>query len=486
MSWISFLGRNSLELPEKTALIEQATGESLRYSELHQQVGQWTYWLENVGVKKGDRVAYLSCNSKEHLLLLFACARLGAILNPMNFRLSEGELRQQVAFSSPKVILNHKKFTGIFERSFRIDEIKLERISITDISSNELPALMLFTSGSTGEPKGVLFHGKMLETNIRMTCEMWNLVPTDVTMVETPFFHTGGYNVLCLPLLWLGGTVVLAEKFDPQNVLQTFHKEGVTVYFGVPTMFQNILNPGDASQGVKEQDCKSLRFCVSGGAAIAKETILGYQQLGVMFKQGFGLTEVGPNCFVLEEDKALLKLGSIGRPMPHSKVKVVDREGRLVGAHNPGELLIKGDHLCQGYFDKEELFQNSLDDEGYFRTGDLVQFDDDGYFYVVGRIKDMYISGGENVYPGEVEKVLRDHPHINEAVVVARPHDKWGEVGKMYYSSDEDVQISELNEWLKGKLAKYKWPKELERLEQFPLLPNGKINRVQLKEGANI
>lgn len=483
MSWISFLGRNSLEYPAKTALIEQETGESLSYQQLNDQVSQWTHWLESLGVKEGDCVAYLSCNSKEHLLLLFACARLGAILNPMNFRLSEGELRQQVAFSSPKVIINHREFDGIFERSFLIDEIKLGQKSETDISDNLRPALMLFTSGSTGEPKGVLFHGKMLETNIQMTCKMWNLVPEDITMVETPFFHTGGYNVLCLPLLWLGGTVVLAKKFDPENVIQTWRNEKVSVYFGVPTMFQNILSSGLDGYGLNEEDTKSLRFCVSGGAAIAKETILSYQQLGVMFKQGFGLTEVGPNCFVLEEDKALLKLGSIGRPMPHSDVKVVDGEGKRVSTLKPGELLIKGDHLCMGYFKKERLFKKSLDDEGYFRTGDLVQFDDDGYFYVVGRIKDMYISGGENVYPGEVEKILRDHPGIDEAVVVARPHEKWGEVGKMYYSSHDDIQLDELNEWLKGKLAKYKWPKELERLEEFPLLPNGKINRVCLKEG---
>ncbi len=479
MSWISFLGRNSLEYPEKTALIEQATGQSLSYKELQDQVGQWTYWLENLGVKEGDRVAFLSCNSKEHLLLLFACARLGAILNPMNFRLSEGELKAQVAFSTPKVIITSKEFGCVFERSFLTDDIKLGNVSATDNSNNEKPALMLFTSGSTGEPKGVLFHGKMLETNIQMTCKMWNLIPEDITMVETPFFHTGGYNVLCLPLLWLGGTVVLAEKFDSQNVIETWKNEKVTVYFGVPTMFQNIL-----SHNVKEQDTNSLRFCVSGGAAIAKETILGYQQLGIMFKQGFGLTEVGPNCFVLEEDKALLKLGSIGRPMPHSYVKVVDKAGNKVGICEPGELLIKGDHLCKGYYKKEDLFESSLDNEGYFRTGDLVQFDEDGYFYVVGRIKDMYISGGENVYPGEVEKVLRDHPGIEEAVVVARPHEKWGEVGKMYYSATSDIELTELNEWLKGKLAKYKWPKHLERLEEFPLLPNGKINRVQLKEGA--
>jgi fatty-acyl-CoA synthase len=479
VSWISFLGRNSLEYPEKIAIIEQGTGQSLTYRELETQVDQWTYWLENLGVKKGDRVAYLSCNSKEHLLLLFACARLGAILNPMNFRLSEGELRHQVAFSTPKVIITHKEFDGIFQRSFLIDDIKLGNVTKTDLSNNDHAVLMLFTSGSTGEPKGVLFHGKMLETNIQMTCKMWNLVPSDITMVETPFFHTGGYNVLCLPLLWLGGTAILAEKFDPQNVVDTWKNEKVSVYFGVPTMFQNIY-----SHGVKEENTNSLRFCVSGGAAIAKETILGYQLLGIMFKQGFGLTEVGPNCFVLEEDKALLKLGSIGRPMPHSVVKVVDGEGNKVGTCQPGELLIKGDHLCQGYFQKEELFKNSLDEEGYFKTGDLVQFDEDGYFYVVGRIKDMYISGGENVYPGEVEKVLRDHPGIDEAVIVARPHEKWGEVGKMYYSAHQEIELDELNEWLKGKLAKYKWPKHLEKLDEFPLLPNGKINRVQLKEGA--
>ncbi|MCO4792592.1 MAG: AMP-binding protein [Bacteriovoracaceae bacterium] len=480
MSWISFLDNNEKSCPEKFAIVEQKSGTRLSFRELNNKTKQWAFWLCEKGVKKGDVVCFLSTNSKEHLLLLFACSKLGAILSPLNFRLSKRELEDQVAFSHSKLTLTTSEFTDSIEKSVNIENIHLSEESFEeDYSNNKNPVLMLFTSGSTGQPKGVLFHGEMILKNNLMTSREWGLLTEDITLVETPFFHTGGYNVLCLPLLSIGGQVIIAEKFEPQNVIDTWNRYKVTVYFGVPTMFQSIL-----SQGVNTDDVNSLRFCVSGGASISKETIIKFQNLGVMFKQGFGLTEVGPNCFILDSHEALRKQGSIGKPMPHSMTKVLSKDLKEVSANEPGELLIKGEHLCLGYYKNENLFKDSLDSEGYFKTGDLVKYDSEGFFYVVGRIKDMYISGGENVYPGEVERVINDHPSINESIVISSPDKKWGEVGKLIYTSEIELPIETIHFFLSGKLAKYKWPKKLERISGFPLLPNGKIDKVQVRAGA--
>jgi fatty-acyl-CoA synthase len=244
-------------------------------------------------------------------------------------------------------------------------------------------------------------------------------------------------------------------------------------------MFQMLLEKPRFHQ----TDFSSIRFLISGGAACSISMIEEYQEKGLMFKQGFGLTEVGPNCFLLDEKFATLKSGSIGIPMSHSIVRVIDQDGQQVGVNTPGELLIKGPHVCKGYYKNEEAFRATCKD-GYFATGDLVRFDEDGFYYVVGRIKDMYISGGENVYPGEVEKQLTTHHDIHEAVVVAVSSEKWGEVGFAFLKTERNLEIAEVREYLNSKLSRYKHPHYVKCLKEFPLLPNGKVDRKDLKQRA--
>ncbi len=490
MKWIEFLESNALKRASEIAVVDQRSSAQYTYEELNNVANNLAQFLLDHDVRKGDRIAILATNRFEHLSLLFAAAKIGAILVPMNFRLAKEENNKILKRMTPKILFGEEELILDYEGPFYnlqtfdltfLKDAKSQDSDFQDISSKlEDDILMLFTSGSTGEPKGVLMHGEMLFTNQLQTCEQWQLESSDVTMVETPFFHTGGYNVLCLPLLYLGGKIIIAEKFEVENVFNTLQRERITVYFGVPTMFQLL----EEDPCFLSADFSSVRFFISGGAACPVEMISTFQEKNISFKQGFGLTEVGPNCFLLQPEDAVRKLGSIGKPMPHSIVRVINSDGVDVVAGESGELIIRGDHLCRSYFNDEQKYAESIFD-GYFKTGDLVEFDNEGFYFVVGRLKDMYISGGENVYPGEVEKQLVDHPLIKDAVVVPLSCKKWGEVGHAFLRTDsEKIMLSDIREYLNDKLSRYKHPQSIECLQEFPLLANGKINRVALKKMA--
>ncbi|MCR9203103.1 MAG: AMP-binding protein [Halobacteriovoraceae bacterium] len=487
MAWINFLDEVKNKFPTHTALIDQATDRSLNYQSLVEEVDAWAWKLREWNVQKGDCVAYLKTNSLEHITLFFACARLGALFVPLNFRLACEELAEIVDRVEPKIFLGSGECDLPLRGQYQyidIEEVELETSLAkggfsTIESSMTDPLLMLFTSGTTGTPKGVMFHGEMLKSNQDQTCQNWGLVSTDKTLVETPFFHTGGYNVLCLPLLSIGGTSVLANKFDLDNVFETMEREKLSVYFGVPTMFQMI----QEDTRFEKTSFESLRFFISGGAHCPKELIEAYQAKSLMFKQGFGLTEVGPNCFLLDEKDAIRKVGSIGKPMPHSEVTLIKEDGIAAKENEVGELMIRGPHVCLGYFKQEERFKDCVFD-GYFKTGDLAKFDKDGFYYIVGRKKDMYISGGENVYPAEVEKRIRTHNEIFDAVVVAVPCEKWGEVGYCYLRGAKEFNVEDMREFLNPLLSRYKHPHFIERLEEFPLLASGKVDRKTLQAKA--
>jgi fatty-acyl-CoA synthase len=482
--WIDFLEKNAHVYDDKIAIIDQATNRRISYSELNHEVELWAGVLQANHVNKDDAIAFLNThNCLHHVTLMLACAKIGAFFVPLNFRLSNAEIENVVNALKPKLYLGvGEKVLNVDTPYLNVKNVELEKYSDfkEHKSTLEDTILMLFTSGSTGVPKGVMFHGEMLLSNQIETCKGWGLTPNDITLVETPFFHTGGYNVLLLPLLYLGGTAILAEAFNPDNVFDCIEKEKVSVYFAVPTMYQMLLE----KPRFKECDFSSIRFFISGGAACSIPMIEEYQKKGLMFKQGFGLTEVGPNCFLLDGKDAIRKAGSIGRAMPHSLVRVVNKEGQDCGAGMPGELLLGGPHVCAGYYKNTKAFEETFRD-GYFHTGDLVRYDDEGFFFVVGRIKDMYISGGENVYPGEVEKQITGHQDISEAVVVSVPNEKWGEVGFAFLKTiRDDITTEELREFLNPLLSRYKHPQFIQCKKEFPLLPNGKVDRKLLKVEA--
>ncbi|MBY0413887.1 MAG: AMP-binding protein [Bdellovibrionales bacterium] len=482
--WIDFLEKNAHVYDDKVAIIDLGQNRRLTYFELNREVDLWAGILQSKNVEKNDAIAFLnSTNCLEHLTLMLACAKIGALFVPLNFRLSNVEIEDVVNRLEPKLYLGvGEKVLNVNSPYLDVKSVNLESAPTYTENKSTLDdtVLMLFTSGSTGVPKGVMFHGQMLLSNQIETCKGWGLTPDDITLVETPFFHTGGYNVLLLPLLYLGGTAILASAFNADNVFDCIEKERVSVYFGVPTMFQMLLE----KERFKTCNFSSIRFFISGGAACSIPMIEEYQKIGLMFKQGFGLTEVGPNCFLLDEKDSILKAGSIGRPMPHSHVRVVNKDGIDVKAGEAGELLLSGPHVCSGYYKNTKAFLETYKND-FFYSGDLVRFDEDGFFYVVGRIKDMYISGGENVYPGEVEKQITTHQDIAEAVVVSVPSEKWGEVGFAFLKTNGmNITTEALREYLNPLLSRYKHPHFVLCKKDFPLLPNGKVDRKNLKSEA--
>lgn len=412
----------------------------------------------------GARVALAAASSPLSLLLGFACWRRGATLVPLNTRLSTSEQDQLLADCAPALLISDGSYAGEHSRlSWQQLQERPRRPCPPRSVDPEDAALILYTSGSTGRPKGVLLSFRMLAANIANTVAGFGLYPQDRTLLYAPLFHTGGWNVLTLPLLSIGGCTRILPRFDPDEVL--VHLPDATVLFGVPTMFRMLL---DAGLGTGKHT--GLRFVISGGAPCPVSLIEAYLDRGIPFRQGYGMTEVGPNCFRFPAGQERAKAGSVGLPMPGTRVRL-DRDG---------ELLIAGRHLFSGYLNQPARSREVLS-EGYLRSGDLAEVDADGCFRIIGRKKEMYISGGENVYPAEVECSLLEHPDLAEVAVVGVPDPRWGEVGcACVVPRRPGFDAEALRAHCDGRLARYKHPRHLRVYRELPRSALGKVLREQL------
>ncbi len=484
---LNWLDRWAIYKPEAVAIREGETGRSYTYSEaliLSQKLA--SVFRNDFGIKRGSFVSLLASNEIETVILLFALARLGATLIPINNRNTEREIDHVLSDSKSELLIVGKEQLHKTTKK-KLKSVELENLLNTASTQNLLfanfegkpedPALVIYTSGTTGAPKGALLSQKMIFWNSINTSLRLDLSQTDKTVIFLPFFHTGGWNVLTTPLLHRGGEVIFIKKFDPDLILKLTERHKATLLFGVPTTMRMIAD----SSLFLNSDLSSVRYSVVGGEPMPIPLIEKWHSKGVPVRQGYGLTEFGPNVFSLSELDAIRKIGSIGFPNFYIETKVVSDQGHECGADEIGELWLKGPSAMSGYLNNKQATAEAFVD-GWLKTGDLVKFDSEGYFYVVGRKKEMYKSGGENVYPAEVEKVLHQIPGVKAAAVIGVPDLKWGEVGKAFLVVDHSLWNEDsFKKYCEAHLAKFKIPQHIELRDELPKSESGKILKKQLQ-----
>ena len=502
---LDWLKKWNLYSPDRVAIKDGDTKREYTYSEFYRRSLQAALYLsENFGIAKGDRVAILSTNELEYLFLFFGLQRLGAVMVPVNFRLTERELTHIFNDSAPKLLLHQPDFSTLaetlrekfnfkteifvsgakpensFAEAIRIcgEELTLAGLEAkVDFNANENSEVMiLYTSGTTGSPKGAVLTQKSIFWNSINTSISLNLTQNDCAVIFLPFFHTGGWNVLTTPFLHRGGKLIFLKKFDADQILKISAAEKATMLFGVPTTMDMMAH----HEEFEKIDLSGLRFAIVGGEPMSIELIKKWHNKGVPVRQGYGLTEFGPNVFSLRQEDSLRKIGSIGFPNFYIDAQIISEDGELLGPNQIGELVLKGPMCMKEYWNNPAATAETIKD-GWLFTGDLVRKDDENFFYVVGRKKDMYISGAENVYPPEIEQTLLKLKGLREVAVIGIPDEKWGEVGKAFIVR-EDVNLSEesILSYCAVNLAKYKIPKKIVFLESLPKGESGKILKKNL------
>lgn len=501
-----YLGRRAVYSPNDPAFVDFSKPGPLRltFTEANDRALKLAAALRRFGVKKGDRVALLARDGIEHLDAFFACCKLGAIHVPFNWRLHPKENTAILKAVGPRAFLFGSDFAGLVTAmadddalagisSVHLDgeavagSLAYEAILDTppetgfspeDVQPDDIAAL-IFTGGTTGLPKSAQISHRQIGWNTLNTV-IHDLRHGDRYLNVLPLFHTGGLFVYTVPLAILGGTTVLMRQFDADRALELFSAERVTVFAGVPTMFQMMA----AATGWDVADLSTLRFCTSGGAPLPVTLVETYRAAkGVCFKQGFGMTEFGPGVFALAPEDAIRKAGSIGRPNFFVEAAIMDESGAFAPPDTAGELVLRGPSGSAGYFNNDNATRAAMDDAGWFHTGDIARRDAEGYFFIVDRKKDMFISGGENVYPVEIEQALHGHSSVAMCAVIGVPDAKWGEVGlacvtlKPHTATTE----SELLAFLRERLASYKVPKSVRFFDTLPMSAAGKILKRELQ-----
>ena len=485
-----WLERWAVYSPDKVAIEDVDAGRSVTYAEASRIVHRTARLLrDEFGLAAGDRVAVLAPNAVEYVLLFFATQRLGAILVPVNWRLAPREVAHVVTDAEPTLLVVDDAFAE------KVEDAEVQRVSFGELSERmhddalpsdldvpepdfEAPCMILYTSGTTGAPKGAVLTNRGIFWNSVNTGLRLNLTEDDRTAIFAPLFHTGGWHVLTTPILHHGGTILLSE-FDPERVLRLCDERGLTILFGVPTMLAMM----HEQSAFADVTLDSVRYAIVGGEPMPIPLIQAWHAKGVPIRQGYGLTEFGPNVFSLPERDAERKAGSIGFPNFYIDARVVDDAGDELPADEIGELVLRGPAAMAGYWRNPEATAETVTD-GWLRTGDLVRCDAEGYFYVVGRKKEMFISGAENVYPAEVEGFLQTHPAVKAVAVVGVPDARWGEVGKAFVVRKEgaDVTADEIVDFARTGLARYKVPKHVAFLDALPTSDSGKVLKRALRE----
>jgi fatty-acyl-CoA synthase len=499
MLYGDWIGRAGQNFPQAEAIVDIPRNRRVTYGRLSADVNRLAHFLSTrLGIIKGDRVAVLAFNRADYITLFFAAGRLGAVLVPLNFRLAIEEFIYYFKDASPKAFFfdeDHLETVRTLKPRLNLDhyvcldrddslglslpsvweELSTDSLPEIDLGPND-PQLIIYTSGTTGLPKGVIMTYGMITWNSINTHMGWGFRQGERTILHSALFYTAGWNVFTLPLFHGLGTNILIDRFEAGLVLDLIERERISVFFAVPTMYQMMIE----SPRFAATDFSSIWFMISGGAPLTEKIFKTFEQeKGIHLREGYGLTEAGPNLF-----RANGKLKTVGQAMPHVDIKLIGSQGEDIPQGQEGELVVRGDNCCLGYWNKPEATKEAIVN-GWFHTGDLAEVDGDGHFRIVGRKKDMFISGGINIYPAEIERIIETHPRVAAVAVIGVPDEKWGEVGKacIQCKPGEILSLEELRTFLSDKTAKYKIPRYLVLVETLPrTVASEKVQKFILKE----
>jgi len=487
VTFAGLIAAHASRTPDKPAL--RWLGGDITYAALAARIERMAAALAARGIGRGDRVAVLAYNCPEYLELLFACARLGAVLVTLNWRLAPPEWAYILEHSGAKLLVHDEEFaTGLDTLKLRIMRAGLDVAACKggDVppaaGQPDDPLLLVYTSGTTGKPKGAVHTQATLAANAAAGVEAHGLTAEDRILTFLPMFHVGGLNNQTLPALSLGATVILQQRFAPDAALAAIERERPTIILLVPAVMKALIeHPRFAAT-----DFSSLRFAMAGSSVVPVELIRAFHARGLPVGQIYGSTETGPVSIVLKREDAIRKEGACGVPALGVQVRLVDDAGAEVADGASGEVLIRAPNLMTGYWQDEAATRAALVD-GWYRTGDVGRRDGDGFYWVDERKKDMIISGGENIYPAELEAVLEASPAIAECAVVARPDPKWGEVpvAVVVRRPGAALEAPDVLALFEGRLARFKHPRGVVFVDSLPRNVMGKVLRYRLREGLD-
>jgi fatty-acyl-CoA synthase len=495
----SWTARRARATPERTALVHGSP--RLTYAALDDRVRALAAGLAGLGVGRGDRVAYLGPNHPAFVETMFATTALGAVFVPLNARLAPQEHAFALADTGARVLVHA---AGVDVRKVALSACSIAQTLndsketfltlqvgstyddlVTGTADGRGPvdvdpddtAVLLYTSGTTGRPKAArLSHANLTWNALNVLVDV-DLARDEVCLLSAPLFHAAALGMTCLPVLLKGGTLVLEEAFDVDRTLDLVPAEGVTIMFGVPTMFAALAR----SPRFEDTDLSSVRYLLCGGAPVPPALLERYAERGLTFLQGYGMTEAAPGVLLLDREHAREKTGTAGRPHFFSDVRLGEA----------GEVLVRGPNVVDGYWrrpqESAEAFESGEHaDRGWFRSGDVATVDEDGFYRIVDRVKDLYISGGENVSPAEVEGVLTAHPEVVDAAVIGIPDERWGETGHAWVvlAPGATATPADLLAHLDGRLARFKHPRRIEVVDTLPRNPTGKLDKRALREAS--
>ncbi len=496
-----WIAHHTTHRPNNEAIRDIGSRRSFTYADLDRRIDAMAAYLASIGVGRGDRVGVLAHNGVEFFDVQFACARRGAICVLLNWRLTVTELEYILNDSSPTLLVHDISFSESAEELQRRCSIG-ELLAIDDgqatspyeqvlarfdgedggraaLTHDDVITIM-YTSGTTGLPKGAMItHGMNFWNAINLGIPAGVGLDT-VHLNVLPLFHTGGLNCYCNPVLHAGGTVVILKAFDPRETLRVLGDpdQGITHFFAVPAPYQFMMQHPDFGG----TDLSRLRIAGVGGAPCAVTIMENWFERGVSLMQGFGMTETSPACIFLDAGDALRKIGSTGKVLLHTEARIVNDDGGDCGPDEIGELWVAGPNITPGYWNRPDATADAFEGR-WLKTGDAARMDDEGFIYIVDRWKDMYISGGENVYPAEIENVLYQLPEVAEAAIIGVPNEKWGEVGLAVLALKPGTSLDRATvvDHCVSRLAKFKIPYDIAIVEVLPRNATGKVLKRELR-----